>query len=278
MLTVAAIERVRPQQVTSTPIPTFSFGSESRPTPTASTPPSSTPSPTGASAAAQAPAAEQRFLSAGSGGMWRATAGVCGGPAPVVERSVDGGRTWTNVTPTYKGIAQVISLSTFAGTEAEMVAAMGANCEVQALRTFTQGEFWDSYPDVLAASTYVAPADASAVVTPDGPKPAPCTDPRSVRAIGDAVALVCDGTARISVGADWRDLGPATTVALTADAVLIASTGAGCDGATLTRVSLAGGNPQPAGCATGASDNIAIASDGTSIWVWSDDTVTRIRA
>lgn len=279
VLTVAAVERVRPEPVAATPIPTFSFGSQSRPNASSTPTPSATPSPSGSPAAAAAPAAEQRFLSAGSGGMWRATAGACGGPAPVIERSVDGGRTFTDVTPTYKGIAQVISLSTFAGTEAEMIAAMGAKCEIQALRTFTQGEFWDSYPDVLAGATYRGIDDSAELVTPEGPKPAPCADPRSVRAAGDAVALVCDGAAKVSTGADWRDLGPASAVALTTDAVLVAGTDDGCDGLALTRHPLAGGPAQPAGCATGVdpATPLAISPDGTSTWVWSGTTVTRIR-
>lgn len=274
VLSVAAIERVRLEPTAATPIPTFTFGAQSGITPS---PKPAIPSPSTTPPAALPPAAEQRFLSVGSGGMWRATAGACGGPPPVVERSVDGGRTWTNVTPTYRGIAQVMSLSAFAGTEAEMVAAVGPDCEVQALRTFTQGEFWDSYPDVLAASTYVGPENPARLVTPDGRRPAPCAEPRSVRAAGGTIALVCDGIARLSAGADWRELGPAAAVGLTSDAVIVAGTSEGCDGTGLTRMPLAGGAAQPAGCAAGATGNIAIAPDGTSIWVWSADAVARIR-
>src|SRR3546814_11031113 len=91
--------------------------------------------------------------------MWRGIAGECGAAAPLIERSGDGGQSWEDVTPGYRGIGQVISLDSFAGTEAETVARMGAGCETQALRTFTQGEFWEPYPEVLAASRYADPAE-----------------------------------------------------------------------------------------------------------------------
>jgi hypothetical protein len=273
VLTVAAIERVRPEPVAVTPIPTFSFGSQTRPTtPTPST------TPTSSAPVPSTSAAEQRFLSAGSGGIWRATAGACNGPSPVVERSVDGGQTWTDVTPVYKGIRQVISLSSFAGTEAEMIAAVGPNCDVQALRTFTQGEFWDSYADVLRTSTYRSLGNTAELQTPAGLRAAPCSDPRGIRATGDTIALICHGIGQVSVGSGWRDLGPATAVALTADAVLVGTTVDGCDGLALLRITSTVSSAQSLGCADGTdlSAPTAIASDATSLWVWSADWVSRI--
>ncbi|WP_125131159.1 hypothetical protein [Microbacterium sp. 10M-3C3] len=226
VLSVAAVERVRSTAASdASPIPTFSFGPG-----TAS--PSPTPSPTATPSGPAWPAADERFLTAGSGVLWRATAGQCGGPAPVVERSTDAGATWTDVTPTYRGIAQVISLDAFAGIQAEMVAATGPNCEVQALRTFTEGEFWAPYPDVLAASSYQDPKARSVIITPSGTLEAPCADPRSVRAAGDKVALVCSGKAWLTQAGRWQELGATDVlaVALTEGDPLVAARADGCRG------------------------------------------------
>ena len=42
---------------------------------------------------------QERFLSVGNGVMWRGVAGLCGDVEPLLERSVDSGETWTDVTP-----------------------------------------------------------------------------------------------------------------------------------------------------------------------------------
>ena len=120
----------------------------------------------------------------GSGALWRGTAGACGGAAPTLERSRDGGDTWNDVTPRYLGIGQLLSVEAFAGSEAQIVARMGDDCELQALRTFTQGRFWESHPEALAASTYVDPADPTKVVIADADVTAPCATPWGARTDG----------------------------------------------------------------------------------------------
>ena len=162
VLAFAAYERARPAAPTGTmaPAPTFDLGVQT-PTPT--------PTPTGD----EVPPDRRRLLSIGSAQWWRATAGACGGAAPLIERSSDGGATWTDVTPNYLGVAQVQTLDAFSSADAEVVAAT-VGCNAQALRTYTRGEFWESYPDVLAASRFVDPKDAASVRLPGGPVPAPC--------------------------------------------------------------------------------------------------------
>lgn len=275
VLVFLAVDRAAPPSAggTADPIPTFSYG---RPAATST----ATPTPD-AAAPVDIARESERFLSAGSGGMWRASAGVCGGVAPVIERSTDGGATWTTVTPTYRGIAQVLSLDSFAGTQAEAVAAMGPTCEVQALRTFTQGEFWAPYPAVLATSRYPTTADPAVIVTPAGPVTAPCADPRSFRASGSAVALVCDGTAyALSASGSWDALAPADAVAVAIDGadVLVASAQTGCAGIAITRVASGAQAPaQEAGCLEGAdpASALAIAAVGEQVVAWSGDAVLR---
>ena len=247
------------------PVPSFSLGVGAE---------SPTPTP---EAAAGAP--PERFLTAGAGPVWRATAGVCDGAEPLVERSVDGGATWADVTPRYRELTQVFALEAFAGTEAEMVGSVAA-CEVQALRTYTQGTYWDSYPDVLATSRYLMPSDAT-VVTPDGPAAAPCAAPHGLRA-ADALALVCDGAAWAQLpGADWVALPPTgvAAVAVVGVDVVVAHAGDACAGIALTRFAGGDGNAaEPVGCAEGAdaSAPTALAASGDSFLVWSGDSLVTV--
>ena len=288
VLVVLALQSVQPTTAADTTPTDQEYSFEVDPTtsasPTAVAPSPSSPSASGPSASAPSAgaaysAAEARFFSVGSEGWWRATAGDCGTTAPVVEHSADGGRTWGDVTPAYRGIGQVASLDAFAGSEAEMVAAMGASCEVQALRTFTQGEFWQPYPEVLTASRYLDFTDSAVVVLPGDDVAAPCAEPRSFRAAGDVVAVECAGAVSV-LAADrtWQALGATDAVALAiADgAVLTAAPADGCSGVAVTRWSGDGfATATPLGCAAGVDPAAPLAlalADGEAL-VWSGDAI-----
>lgn len=224
LLSVLAIVRTQraAESVTTTP----------RPIPSITIPVTASPSPaTTGLPAATAPGAAERFLSAGPGALWRATAGRCGETEPLLERSTDDGATWQDVTPRYLGIGQILSLEAFADTEAQMVALMEPGCELQALRTFTQGRFWEPYPDVLAASTYVDPADPATVVVAGSAVSAPCPEPWGIRAASGTVGLICDGTAYQRVDGTWTPVADGA-LAITADAagVTVAAVRADCEG------------------------------------------------
>ncbi|QEW02159.1 hypothetical protein [Microbacterium lushaniae] len=266
----------RPAATDPDPVPSFTFGPPATP---AATPTPTTP--TAPVAVTSYPRSDERFLSVGSGGMWRGVAGECGVTAPLIERSTDGGQTWTDVTPLYRGIGQLVSLDAFAGTEAEAIARMGDACETEALRTFTQGRFWEPYPEVLAASRYPDPAAPASLLTPQGPVETPCADPRSARASGATVALVCEGTAFV-LGSDgqWAPL-PATdaaAVAISADAVLVATREDGCEGLQITRLSGdVFADATSLGCApVDPAAPVALASSGDATLVWSGDSLTRL--
>ena len=256
------------------PVPTFSLGVESAsPTPTETSPD-----------VAVAAREDDRFLSIGSGVWWRSTAGICGGDEPLVERSDDGGQSWTDVTGRYRDITAVAALDAFAETEAEMVVAVGEGCETQGWRTFTQGAFWEPYDDlVLSAARYISPADAGVVELPSGAIDAPCADARGLRAAGDVVALVCDAQAWVldPDGVTWATLETdgAAAVAVDGADVIVAGVAADCAGIALTR--FAGADPaQPAaaGCADEADVTaptaIAVTGEGTA--VWAGETLTTI--
>lgn len=231
LLSVLAIVRTQraaePVAATPRPVPSITV----QPTTTRS--PTSTPA--AAAPAATPPGAAERFLSVGPGAMWRATAGQCGTTEPLLERSTDDGASWQDVTPRYLGIGQILSLDAFADTEAQMVVLTGPGCELQALRTFTQGRFWEPYPDVLAASTYVDPANPGTVVIAGSAVSTPCPTPWGVRAASATVGLICDGTAYERVDGTWTPIAEGA-LAITADAagVTAAAIRADCTGVWIT--------------------------------------------
>lgn len=250
----------------ATPQPTFSFGG-----------PSPTPTSTSSPAVSAAPGAGERFLAVGEGVLWRGTAGVCGGDAPVIELSYDGGATWDDVTPTYRGIAQLRTLSTFGGPHAEAVADLGEECETQPIRTFTAGEFWEPYPDQLASWTYIDPDDAATIITPDGAIEAPCAEPWGLRARGGVVALICDGTAYTRDADAWTALAPAgiSALAVNADGALaVAHIDPACDGLAISRYE--DDATKGLGCASNANPqgDAAVTFAGEDVLLWAGDVVT----
>jgi hypothetical protein len=256
---------------TPRPIPTFSIGG-ARATPT--------PTPTATAVADTAPGPDERFLSAGTDALWRATAGACHGTGPLLERSTDAGRTWDDVTPRYRGIARIASLDAFAGSEAEMIASMGAGCETQAMRTFTEGQFWESYPNVLSTSTYLDPKSPASLVVPGGRVDAPCATPSGLRVSSDpsAVALLCDGGAYLlSSDRKWNalDVPNAVALAIGPSGVVVGHAATGCDGLALTTVALSGSAEGSIRCVGDADPGqpIALTESPDGVLVWTGDRI-----
>ncbi|MBA8816783.1 hypothetical protein FHX48_001876 [Microbacterium halimionae] len=265
---------------TVAPVPTF--------TPRSTSTPDSSPSPE-APAAVQIDPSTVRFLAVGDDAIWRAVAGSCTGADPLLEKSTDGGATFADITPLYRGVTQILSLDGFAGTEAEIVATASVedddtDCTPQALRTFTQGSFWEFYPEVLAESTYLNPQNPGQVVTPAGDVATPCASPTSLRSVSGTAAVTCDdGTA--SVLADdqtWSQLpiSGALTVGLTSDTLAVATTDASCSGILVTRFATGDlSTPEASQCAEGTdpAQPVAVAPDDTATLVWAGDALVTLQ-
>lgn len=265
-----AYRHVNPTE-SPTPAPSASTAlGEITPTPT----PTATPTPT--PTVEPVDLAAQRYLVVtGESSVWRAVAGSCSSDAAaLVERSADNGATFTDVTPNYLGIRQVASLDPFDTAQAEMVAGMGEDCAPEALRTFTGGDFWESYDDVLAASTYVDPNDPARVVTPDGAIDAPCGQAWGLRSDGGTVALICEGAAYTLDGDTWSQLshdGTAAALAVDGGTVYVAAEGApDCGGLAVLR------DGSPVLCAAEASAPAALDVNGGQGMLWAGDTLVSV--
>lgn len=266
-----AITRTQTPPPTEAPRVTPTMGVE---TPTA-TP---TPTPTPTSTAQAATGAAERFLMVSNGDLWRAAAGTCGAVEPLLERSTDGGATWADVTPRYRGIQQILALEPYAADQAMIVALMGDGCELQGLRTFTYGQFWEPNGDILASSTYLDPANPAAVVTPAGTLDAPCATPTGVRAGGDTTAVICGSDASQSTdAATWSPLGQAGVLALAVagdgQITTARADAASCDGMLVAEPSAAICIPS---VPTDAPVAVTLDDDGVP-WVWAGDTFVATR-
>lgn len=247
---------------TARPVPTFS----SSPQPSGSPPESPAPEPI----AIEPPRADERFLAQGTGALWRATAGACTETAPLLERSTDQGLSWTDVTPDALGVGQILALAPLAGSEAELIALVGADCEPQALRTFTQGEYWESFPDALDGATYVTPGEPGGIATPAGVVAAPCGEPWGLRSAEGRAALVCEGVVQTLEGSDWTaGADGATAVSVSADGVSTARATPDCAGLVIE----ADGGSRCVEEAPAAGPT-AILRDGPVTIVWSGDTLS----
>lgn len=264
---------------TPSPIPTFTFGGDGAGTPS----PTPSPSATGAPAALSGDAAQERFVAVDGSQLWRATAGRCAADAtavaPVVEYSTDNGETWQDVTPA--DARQVLNLAAFGEAgQGEVIAATGADCAPAALRTYTAGRAWESYPAVLAGSTYVAPTDRASVVAAGTPIAAPCPDARSARTSRTATGIVCSGTAYLQSGDSWTAL---TDGAVALDAVsgtiVVAHTSDACSGGVaVTRYTTTASSGTDLGCIddVDASTPAALSMLDSDVVLWSAETISTL--
>ena len=230
-----------------------------QPSPTAAAP---TPSES-ASAAAEEP--QTRFLATASGEtLWRATAAECTGRASVVERSDDGGDSWTKVP--YK--AQVVYRLRFTEPMVGFVVGATKGCdEPVVLSTGDGGQSWE---ESAAQSTWGALGDT--VLVPGGREVEACGDAevRSLATIDESSALVAcaDGKVRrtTSGGSSWQDVATVkgvSSVAASGERFAIGSAAEGCEGLSVSLGSVSGGAPGEPRCVEGAGDATIVIDEGT---------------
>lgn len=255
------------------PIPTFT----NRPaTPTATPTPAPTSPPTPAVAAAP------RLLAVVSATeAYRATPGACtGGDAAntVFEKSTDAGATWQAFATGQYNFHTMLALSDATDTRVSAVVGAGANCAIGAYSSFTGGQFWQEYPQNLAAASYIDPADRSKIHTSAGAEAAPCPAALQLASGANSTAVLCDGTVFTRAGSGtWASAPVPGVLALTASDsgyTLAVANVAGCAGVSIQSLPV-GGSPTVVGCdaAATAPTAVTLAQQGQSLWLWSGTTV-----
>ncbi|PPF82738.1 hypothetical protein C5B96_08865 [Subtercola sp. Z020] len=145
-----------PSESAATPSAAPSAAPSSAPSTAPATSAPSTPAPSGTptpGATSAAPAAALTGMASATVG-YRATAGTCSGNSTstdsVIELTTDGGATWTKVNPTDIRIRAVEKINVVDASHVDVLARYGDNCTRSDVTTYTQGEFWQVYPDRTA--------------------------------------------------------------------------------------------------------------------------------
>lgn len=264
-----ALTRSEPDGATPRPLPIPTFGVTPTPSPT----PTAEPLPE---------ASPRLMVSVDGTSGWRSTRGACPGGAPLIERTDDGGASWTQTTIGGVALHGVLALSSASSAEVDAVGRVNSGCDLDVLASFTGGDFWNEYPERAGEFSYIDPT-APAVVTIEGsPVDSPCPTPLDLRTGDDSVIVLCNDSLfeRPDGSTEWAPLTAPGVLAVTPNEVggfTVASAGVeGCTGVavqTLPSVSAETG-PILVGCIPDAAlDGVTLAQSGTTVWLWAGDRV-----
>lgn len=181
--------------------------------------PSTQPRKTGGASSPASPAASSAdgpalLALAGDRTLVTASPGACGGAAPVVRFSTDGGATFHRAR-TSEPVSSVLAVSADSADELGFVGTDRA-CDPQRFAGGTAAPKWDRMAST-DTSWHLLPGDKDSVHTPGGPVPTPCR-PVSLSPAAP-VRVLCDGGRIIGSddnGATWVALGRAPTARLVA--------------------------------------------------------------
>ncbi|PZE65405.1 hypothetical protein [Curtobacterium sp. MCBD17_021] len=248
------------------PIPTFSAR------PDASTSPTPTPS-------ADAAGEPRRFLSAvDSQEAWRGSGATCGGAAPTLEHTVDGGATWVPVA-LGSDVSTLMAIRA-SSTDLAILAGIGEDCTTTVRTSADDGVTW------TAGSPGAAGAGVSSdgIVLATGVLEPPCSDPIEAYQGQQTSVVICDGQVEWRSGAgDWVDvpLGGVRSMADNGDEYLLATISSdACEGVEIASMTAIGVTPETAtttvGCDADAATTGLISLDraGNSVWLWAGDVVS----
>jgi hypothetical protein len=272
-LVTVALGRTAPSAGgTAGPVPTFSSSPHSRTSPS----PSPTPS---ASASAEASGQTRHLLSAVDGKeAWRASSSTCGGPAPTLEHTVDGGATWVPVAlgPDVSTLMAIRASS----SELSILAGIGTDCSTTVRTSPDHGVTWNAGSPGAAG----AGVSTAGIVLSTGVVEPPCSDPVEAFQGQQTSVVICDGQVEWRSGAGaWVDvpLGGVRSLAVDGNEYSLARIGTDkCAGVAIETMTAVGVTPEtttkPVGCDADAATDGPISLDrvGQDVWLWAGDTVS----
>lgn len=196
--------------------------------------------------------------------LWRATVARCTGPASVVDRSEDGGKTWEKVD--YDG--QVVYRLRFTDPAVGFVVGADAGCDETVVKTTgNAGQAWQE-----SAADQTWGALGAKVLVPGGREVDACgkAEVLSLATVDAARAYVAcaDGRVRVTTsgGTSWENLTTVdgvSSVATSGDRIAVGSEREGCDGLAVALGTVDGGDPGEPVCVAGAKDATVVLDGGT---------------
>ena len=282
LLIAAVVAQRAPSTDESAPAPMPATSSPAAETETPEPIPTSTPAP---DVAGTVPS---RLLSVvDETTAWRTLSGSCPSPGATaaLERTTDGGITWTPSTVTTEAsLTSADRLQAIDPSTAFVVGAGGSECTQAFSQTFSGGQSYVDYPDQLGSTWYVAATDRATVHSPTGSYAAPCAVVTTLAVTNDEQAAVLCGDGTLSTttdaGTTW-----ATPTAVPGAVSVTAGTGGyllarlgqeGCEAVSVASYAPGAAEAGPVGCAPGDAsvpEDVVLAATGGAVWLWAGEDV-----
>lgn len=203
----------------------------------------------------------------------RFSEGVCGGDLPRMETTSDGGSTWNFVSFGGVDVRHIASGSYEDDDRIELVVGIADECRTSVAATYTDGQFWEEYPDRLAQKTYLT-ADRKSIVRNGESTAAPCSEVSAVEQVeSDLYAGCTSGLYSLNLNGGWHSVDQQAINSLGTDAagasVWATIHSADCDGVAIEKI-VDGPALSSVSCRPQLGNWQAVASSDASIWYWSD--------
>ncbi len=250
------------------PAPTWTRGALSQ----------TTAPPTGTPATQLKPAV--MFLNGPGGSGFRVQAGSCGGAAARMESTSDGGDSWAGVNFGPVAPSEILDVEVPSDDVVNVVARVGAACDLTMLTSFTGGEFWQAYPARVVEGTYVDPSSPTNISIRGQTIAGPCSDPRAIQARLSQTYVMCDEGLFLlpSPEGAWAQVDgiPMSAFSVDRDSGTIVKARVRASGCVGVDVQFPSGSASTGAVsescqieATDIGSSVGIAISGPNIWVWS---------
>jgi len=277
-LVVAAFQfnRVRgeiPLEVTSP-----SGAATAIPTPIATAPESYGPTTTPSAPPPSRTADAQILRMLDSNYGYRAVRAACGTTGAMIERTDDGGVTWTRMDLGTPGPQVIVALRIVDANQTDSVVGKAGDCSTSVSTSFTAGEFWGDFPERLVEQVYPDPVTSTNVHTGTDTIAVPCAGVVDAWAEPAGVVALCPDrvVGYTTADAEWTSIATGNVIGAAVDGstgsgLVLLARADGCDGLQVSAFDVAASTNEQRACLEDdlVGDRATLAVTGAQGWIWS---------